>query len=282
MAYSNDFSDELLAVSPAAISKYMTSSSHSHSGSTSKLSRHNSDRRTGLSGLKKQSQLSKRASMQFDSHRPKYQGMKTSVSSFNISSSYPKSSTFFLSSSTPPKIEITIDNSLFDDFYTAATTSLSEAADEHSIIRVTPDTCEAEEGPLLPASPTETFQSSGYSIYDDGCTQYSTSTSTITDSSCSSRSCSKSNDLADSFSAASRVHGASCTGFITQNHTTSTTMETAPKVFTGTLWVGGDNCLTQTFITEPVFLAEYDDDDDDLDHLVCYTKLQPRMASFVR
>jgi hypothetical protein len=29
-------------------------------------------------------------------------------------------------------------------------------------------------------------------------------------------------------------------------------------------------------------LAEYDDDDDDLDHLVCYTKLQPRMASFVR
>ncbi|KAF5096378.1 hypothetical protein D0Z00_002802 [Geotrichum galactomycetum] len=241
ITYARDLSDELLTESPAAISKYMTSSSHSHShsGSSSKL--------------------------------------------FNISSSYPKSSPISLSSSTPPKIEITIDNSLFDDFYTTATASLSEAADEHSIIRFTSD-C-AEEG-SLPASPTDTFQSSGYSIYDDGCTQYSTPTSTLTDSSCSSESCPKSaaNALAASFSAASRVHGASCTGSISQNHTTSITMEAAPASFTGTLWVGGDNedCLTQTFINEPVFLAEYDDDDDDLDHLVCYTKLRPRMASFVR
>lgn len=288
MSYADDLSDDLPDESPAAISQYMMSDSHS--GNASKLSRHNSDRRGGVSGLQKQSQISKRASMQFDENHSKNhsQGMTTSSSSLKIDSSYSKPSPISLSSSTPPKIEITIDDFLFNDFYTTTTASLSEAADEYSIIQVKADTVRAEEGPVFPGSPTKTLQSSSYSIYDDGCTQYSTPSSTITSNSCSDQSCSKSaaadNVVAASFSDASRVHGAGCTGSITQNHTTNVAIETAPASFTGTLWIGGDNkdCLTQTYIDEPVFLTEYDDDDDDLDHLVCYTKLRPRMASFVR
>lgn len=305
MAYSNDLSDELLSESPAAISKYLTNTSN-HSSNSSKLIRHNYDHKKTLSGLKKHSQLTKRASMQLDEHKLNNhnQTMTSSVSSFNISSSYLKSSssTVSLRLETPPKLEINIDHSSFDDFYASTTASLSEAADANpEIVRVISnatdktDTTEAF-GLVSPAPSTETFESAGYTIYDDHCTQYSTPSSSIADSSSISfKSCGITDStVATSPSATSQkplsTNTNDCTSMNNEDHKTTNLINIklpVPAVsFLGTLWVGGnenEDSPTKSFIHEPGLFSEYDDDDDDdLEHLVCYTKLRPRMASFVR
>lgn len=305
MSYSNDLSDELLSESPAAISKYLTNTSSHSSSNSSKLTKHSHDRRKMLSGLKKHSQLSKKASMQFNEHKIKNQNqtMTSSVSSFNISSSYLKSSssTVSLRLETPPKLEINIDHSSFDDFYASTTASLSEAADASpEIVRVISNAADKSDttevfGLVSPAPSTETFESAGYTIYDDHCTQYSTPLSSIADSSSISfKSCGITDStVATSPSSTSQkllsTDTNDCTSIKNENHITSNHVQIKLPVpaasFVGALWVGGDeneDSPTKSFIHEPGLFSDYDDDDDDLEHLVCYTKLRPRMASFVR